>query len=339
MGSCCSSDEGGPDGQHPLLNQNDDSKAASSEGGGGGVPADGDAIAAAYDPFRSTTANALAEQPTTGGAEAGPATGTITVGQRRPRRAKKRHRKGTLRYKLHRQAQATLESGITPEAVRCPPGVKLEAWVAVHVVDFFNDVNALSMLIEDCCTVSSCPVMCAGDFTYLWADGVTVVEPMKVPAPLYTQFLVQWCDGRISDETFFPVNDDDEYPENFLSECKTMMKRLFRVYAHMYHSHFQDFAARTCAAHLNTCFRWFVFFSLEHRLVPKREMRPLQPIIEKLLEEAAARRADAPGGRGGLPESAAEGEENERLVEPSPTVNRAEDARRLSKQASVIGSA
>mmetsp|Transcript_5313 Transcript_5313/g.21072 ORF Transcript_5313/g.21072 Transcript_5313/m.21072 type:complete len:116 (+) Transcript_5313:746-1093(+) len=68
-----------------------------------------------------------------------------------------------------------------------------------------------------------------------------------------------------------------------------MMKRMFRVYAHMYHSHFADFAARGTAAHLNTCFKWFILFSLEHRLVPKRELRPLAPIIEKLTEVKGAK--------------------------------------------------
>eukprot|EP00968_Pinguiococcus_pyrenoidosus_P008680 scaffold639_cov304-Pinguiococcus_pyrenoidosus.AAC.3 len=99
---------------------------------------------------------------------------------------------------------AALEQGITREVVRCPPDERKEEWLAVHVVDFYNDLNALTMIIEDCCTVSSCPVMGAGDYTYLWADGVTVVEPMKVPAPLYIQFLFNWCDQKLSDETLFP---------------------------------------------------------------------------------------------------------------------------------------
>ena len=49
-----------------------------------------------------------------------------------------------------------------------------------------------------------------------------------------------------------------------MSAAKTIFKRLFRVYAHMYHSHFRVFTALGCEAHLNICFKRFAFFVIEH---------------------------------------------------------------------------
>jgi hypothetical protein len=43
---------------------------------------------------------------------------------------------------------------------------------------------------------------------------------------------------------------------------KTIYKRLFRVYAHIYHSHFKHVCALDEEAHLNTCFKHFIFFTM-----------------------------------------------------------------------------
>lgn len=48
-------------------------------------------------------------------------------------RPKKKFPIGTLRYNLHKQAQATLHSGLDLKAaVRLPPNENFEDWLAVH---------------------------------------------------------------------------------------------------------------------------------------------------------------------------------------------------------------
>ena len=69
---------------------------------------------------------------------------------------------------------------------------------------------------------------------------------------------------------------------------KVIFKRLFRVYAHMYHSHFKVFVDLTAEVHLNTCFKRFVFFILEFDLVQNKELAPLRDLIDSLLEGSAA---------------------------------------------------
>ena len=75
-------------------------------------------------------------------------------------------------------------------------------------------------------------------YEYHWADGVTVKKPIKCSAPEYVNYLLSWAQGILDDEAIFPVKIGDPFPKNFMSCVKNILKRLFRVYAHMYHSHF-----------------------------------------------------------------------------------------------------
>lgn len=64
-----------------------------------------------------------------------------------------------------------------------------------------------------------------------------------------------WIDSKFADETLFPMEGNislyitlcfdnvftvppaGEFPKRFESEVRTILKRMFRVYAHIYHSH------------------------------------------------------------------------------------------------------
>lgn len=50
------------------------------------------------------------------------------------------------------------------------------------------------------------------------------------------------------------------FKRNFMSVAKTILKRLFRVYAHIYHQHFDSVMQLQEEAHLNTSFKHFIFF-------------------------------------------------------------------------------
>ena len=59
----------------------------------------------------------------------------------------------------------------------------------------------------------------------------------------------------------FPQQYGLPFPDNFQDVVRTIFKRLFRVYAHMYHSHFKHVCSLGEEAHLNTCFRHFMHFT------------------------------------------------------------------------------
>jgi MOB kinase activator 1 len=127
-------------------------------------------------------------------------------------------------------------------------------------------------------------------YEYRWADGVTIKKPIEVSAPKYVEYLMDWIEAQLDDELIFPqklgqwnffigyfhitilrckgifvfnsnVLTGAPFPPNFQDVVKTIFKRLFRVYAHIYHSHFQKIVSLKEEAHLNTCFKHFVLFT------------------------------------------------------------------------------
>eukprot|EP00850_Spirogloea_muscicola_P021018 SM000233S07989 [mRNA] locus=s233:206296:207656:- [translate_table: standard] len=173
---------------------------------------------------------------------------------------------------LRKHIDATLGSGNLREAAT--------SWAAV---DFFNQVNLLYGTLEEYCTDINCPTMSAGPkYEYRWADGVTVKKPLEVSAPKYVEYLMDWIEAQLDDETIFPQRLGAPFPPNFKDVVKTIFKRLFRVYAHIYHSHFQRICSLHEEAHLNTCFKHFILFTHMFTLVGKTELAPLQELIDSM---------------------------------------------------------
>jgi MOB kinase activator 1 len=130
--------------------------------------------------------------------------------------------------------------------------------------------------------------MAAGpEYTYLWADGVKVKKPIKVSAPEYVDLLMTWVETQLNDETIFPLQLGTAFPKAFANIVKTIFKRLFRVYAHIYHSHFQKVVGLGAEAHLNTCFKHFIYFVHEFKLIDPKELEPLRDLIDTLMGKDA----------------------------------------------------
>jgi MOB kinase activator 1 len=191
------------------------------------------------------------------------------------------------RYEVHKLAhevlKASLGAGDLRAAVKVPDGYEVNDWISVNVVDLFNQVNLIYGSMCDDCTARSCPVMCASPkYEYLWADNDRHKTPVKVSAPRYIELLMDWVDRQLSDEAIFPTIPGNKFPENFRSVVKTIMRRLFRVYAHICHSHLDEIVACGAEAHFNTCFRHFMYFGLEHNLLPSKELEPLKEVVATL---------------------------------------------------------
>lgn len=177
----------------------------------------------------------------------------------------------------------TLGSGSLRQAVALPEGEDLNEWLAINTVDFFNQVSMLYGTVTDFCTERSCAVMSAGPrYEYRWADGRAVTTPVQCSAPRYIDYLMTWVQDQLDDERLFPSRVGVPFPENFESVAKTIVRRLFRVYAHIYHHHFAEVVRMGEEAHLNTSFKHFIFFVQEFGLIDRRELVPLQELIEKL---------------------------------------------------------
>jgi Mob1/phocein family len=84
-------------------------------------------------------------------------------------------------------------------------------------------------------------------------------------SPSWKQFTSALPDGRhtsqMEDRALFPKDAGSTFPSNFMDIIKRIFKRLFRVYAHIYHTHFVEMCNMQAEAHLNTCFKHFIFFA------------------------------------------------------------------------------
>jgi len=206
---------------------------------------------------------------------------TIVVPKRRKQKSEED------KYEMHKRAREFLPGiGDLKAAVRLPLNEDLNEWIAVSTVDFFNQINLLYGSITQFCTKEDCPIMSAGPkFQYLWADGVKVTTPQAVSAPEYVELLLNWVQEYLDDEKMFPSAPETPFPKNFLEIVKNIFKRLVRVYAHIYYSHFDEICSLEEEAHLNTCFLHFFYFIREFDLVDKKDFAPLDTLIANLTRE------------------------------------------------------
>lgn len=183
-------------------------------------------------------------------------------------------------------AEATLGSGSAlAQAVKLPPGEDLNEWLAVHLVDFYNQINMLYGAITEFCSPKTCPKMIAtNEYEYLWQDP-NLRKPTCVSAPEYVENLMNWIQGFLDDESIFPVKLNGVFPTKFVPLVKTIMKRLFRIYAHIYCHHFEEITELGLQTHLNTSLKHFVLFSKEFDLINSKDFGPLEELVTVMVQE------------------------------------------------------
>lgn len=111
-------------------------------------------------------------------------------------------------------------------------------------------------------------------------------KAIKLDAPHYVDSLMQWVQQHLDAEDIFPSKIGIPFPKTFQTSVKNIFKRLFRVYAHIYHSHFAKIVSLGEEAHLNTSFKHFIYFVQEFQLVDKKELAPLQELITQLMSRS-----------------------------------------------------
>jgi len=194
------------------------------------------------------------------------------------------HRPGTRTFALHERYKKTLGTEDLRVAAALPQGEDAKEWIAMKTVDLFNEVELVHGMASEFCTHDSCPVMSAGPkYEYLWADSNT--KPTKVSAPEYMQKLFQWVSSQLDDEKIFPTQLGAPFPDDFIERVQNIFKRLFRVYAHIFYCHFERIVEMSFEAHLNSCFKHFMYFIEEFDLVRPEELKPLQPLIDRFAAE------------------------------------------------------
>lgn len=209
-----------------------------------------------------------------------------TVNQRTRNQFRSRAGKGgNTSYQLRQYAEATLGGGSLRKVVKLPEGEDENEWLAVNMVDFYNQINLLYGAITEFCSPQSCPEMKATDeFEYLWQDGETYKRPTKMAAPAYIEQLMGWVQGNIDNEAVLPSRIGVPFPKSFPSLVRQIFKRLYRVYAHIYCHHYPVIRELGLEPHLNTSFKQYVLFIDEHGLASGKDYwGPLGDLVESML--------------------------------------------------------
>ncbi|KAK5119361.1 hypothetical protein LTR85_007717 [Meristemomyces frigidus] len=196
--------------------------------------------------------------------------------------------KGTNSWQLKQFAEATLGSGSLRKVVQLPEGEDRDEWLAVNVVDFYNQINLLYGAITEFCSPQTCPEMKATDeFEYLWHDPPAYPKPTRLPAPTYISHLLTWTSNHLSNPNVFPTHPGVPFPANFQGTIRTIFKRLYRIYAHIYCHHYGVVRGLGLEAHLNTGFKHYVLFVEEFGLADEKGAKkgewfgPLGELVEK----------------------------------------------------------
>eukprot|EP00708_Paratrimastix_pyriformis_P003000 GAFH01001764.1.p1 GENE.GAFH01001764.1~~GAFH01001764.1.p1 ORF type:complete len:411 (+),score=30.90 GAFH01001764.1:69-1235(+) len=154
------------------------------------------------------------------------------------------------------------------------------------VRNYFQKIRLVYSWIGSFCTEQSCPQMSAGKrYEYLWADGVNVKQPKQVTAPQYMELLFEWAEKQLNE---LPPNS-----EAALKSLKNVCKRLFRVFAHIYHHHYQAMRQVGKVDQINAHFKEFMLFVQSNSMIAGQEQEPLKTLIQDLFAPAPAA-ADGP---------------------------------------------
>eukprot|EP00474_Spongospora_subterranea_P009089 CRZ09547.1 hypothetical protein [Spongospora subterranea] len=193
------------------------------------------------------------------------------------------------------------EYRITIQDVQLPQGEHLNQWLGKHAIHFYNAISVFFHRISRLCTAETCPIMNAGSqFEYKWKDSRDRIA--SVTAPKYMQLLFEWINGEISDPKKFPMpcytenivegvksstqfTNHPQFPDNFRTIVSNILRRLWRVIAHLYYSHFKRIRAIGLEAELNARFSHLAFVVLEFNLLTPAELRPLRSLILMRLPE------------------------------------------------------
>ncbi|KAK4162286.1 Mob1/phocein [Cladorrhinum sp. PSN259] len=204
-----------------------------------------------------------------------------TRNQFRPRASGKG---GATSYQLRQYAEATLGGGSLRKVVKLPEGEDENEWLAVNMVDFYNQINLLYGAITEFCSPQSCPEMKATDeFEYLWQDSENYKRPTKMPAPAYIEKLMTWVQSNIDNEAVLPSRIGVPFPKSFTSLVRQIFKRMYRVYAHIYCHHYPVIRELGLEPHLNTSFKQYVLFIDEHHLASGKDYwGPLGDLVDSI---------------------------------------------------------
>ncbi|XP_050362666.1 MOB kinase activator-like 2 isoform X1 [Nymphalis io] len=219
----------------------------------------------------------------------------------RKARRKEREGEGAGDPKLYLQ-EALLERKLPEldmrQLVDLPDGLDYNEWLASHTLALFDHVNLLYGTVSEFCTPATCADMTGpGGRTYAWYDERG--KKSRVAAPQYVDYVMTYTQKTVNDETIFPTKYANEFPAQFESVVRRVVRLLFHVVAHMYAAHFRELAMLRLHAHLHLTFAHLTALDRRFALLEHKETEVLRDLEVALRLSEPAGEAGEAGGAGG----------------------------------------
>lgn len=180
--------------------------------------------------------------------------------------------------------KTALVKGSFKTIVQLPKYVDYGEWLSLNIFEMYGHLNLFYGVISEYVTPEKYPTMSAGPNTnYLWKD--TNGQAINLPACQYIEYVLTWISSKINDQTVFPTKNGGAFPPNFVKDCKNIVRQMFRIFVHIYHNHFDKIVHLSLEAHWNSFFAHYISFCKEFKLLDRKEMTPLLPLIENLEQQ------------------------------------------------------
>ncbi|KAI8329460.1 Mob1/phocein [Chlamydoabsidia padenii] len=186
-------------------------------------------------------------------------------------------------FLCHPYVTHMLVKGNFKTVIELPKYVDVNEWLSFNTFEFFHYLNLFYGSLTDFCTSQTCPTMSAGpSVEYTWTDNQS--KKIKLPAPQYIDYMTTSIENLLNDETIFPTKAGREFPRELIVVVRRIFSQLFRLFAHIYHHHFDKVLSLHEEPHFNSLFAHFISFAKEFDLLEKKELMPLQPLIDILIK-------------------------------------------------------
>lgn len=180
--------------------------------------------------------------------------------------------------------KTSLVKGSFKTIVQLPKYVDYGEWIALNIFEIFNNLNQFYEVFVEYITPEAYPTMNAGPNTnYLWVDSSG--QTVNLPACQYIEYVLTWISNKLNDQSVFPTKSGGAFPPNFIKDCKNITRQMFRIFAHIYHNHFDKIVHLSLEAHWNSFFSHYISFVKEFKLIERNELKPLLPLIESFEEQ------------------------------------------------------
>lgn len=186
-----------------------------------------------------------------------------------------------------------------------PEGVGRDAWLAYCMRLIYEHLSYVVELTAPCCNDMTCPRMTAANLEYRWPSEK---GSQQVSAAEYRRRLLLTFARDLHDESFFHLDknietmdlmDDHVFDNKLMTEidhsvlvqrtqlrsmAHATLRRVVRIYMHLYLYHFTTFSDDATLFGLNYAFRFFVCVFINYFGRNPNELAPLHLQIETVYE-------------------------------------------------------